>query len=138
MNDDRIYGISLQWLDQTLRSIQGIGGYQYSGISLQSIRRTGVSTLFTNRCHLTSSLVPLYLPKVRIVRNVFYSVHSTCLSARPEECPTIKSFAIKKGVEFTMMDKVDVNGVGAHPVYHYLKKVAGPVSINVFCVYYIQ
>ena len=29
-----------------------------------------------------------------------------------------------------MMDKVDVNGVGAHPVYYYLKKVAGPVSID--------
>jgi glutathione peroxidase-family protein len=34
----------------------------------------------------------------------------------------------KKGVEFTMMDKIDVNGITAHPVYHYLKKVAGPVS----------
>lgn len=27
-----------------------------------------------------------------------------------------------------MMDKIDVNGITAHPVYHYLKKVAGPVS----------
>ena len=51
-------------------------------------------------------------------------------TARPEECPAIKRFAKKKGVEFTMMDKVDVNGVEAHPVYHYLKKVAGPVSID--------
>lgn len=33
-----------------------------------------------------------------------------------------------------MMDKVDVNGVEAHPVYHYLKKVAGPVSINIYSV----
>ncbi len=47
---------------------------------------------------------------------------------RPEECPAIKRFARSKGVEFMMMDKVDVNGLDAHPVYHYLKKVAGPVS----------
>ncbi len=39
----------------------------------------------------------------------------------------IKRFAKAKGVEFMMMDKVDVNGLDAHPVYHYLKKVAGPV-----------
>ena len=51
-------------------------------------------------------------------------------TARPEECPAIKLFAKRKGVEFTMMDKVDVNGVEAHPVYHYLKKVAGPVSTH--------
>jgi len=50
---------------------------------------------------------------------------------RPEECPAIKRFAQKKGVEFTMMNKVDVNGIDAHPVYHYLKKVAGPVSFNI-------
>ena len=46
---------------------------------------------------------------------------------RPEECPAIKLFAKQKGVEFIMMDKVDVNGLDASPVYHYLKKVAGPV-----------
>jgi glutathione peroxidase-family protein len=33
-----------------------------------------------------------------------------------------------------MMDKVDVNGVEAHPVYHYLKKVAGPVSTHAHVV----
>ena len=46
----------------------------------------------------------------------------------PETCPKIKRFAQSNGVEFTMMNKVDVNGIDAHPVYHYLKKVAGPVS----------
>jgi len=56
----------------------------------------------------------------------------------PEECPSIKRFAKTKGVEFMMMDKVDVNGVGAHPVYHYLKKVAGPPKINWnFSTYYV-
>lgn len=49
------------------------------------------------------------------------------VSYRPEACPAIKLFAKAKGVEFMMMDKVDVNGLDAHPVYHYLKKVAGPV-----------
>ena len=51
---------------------------------------------------------------------------------RPEECPAIKRFAQRKGVEFTMMNKVDVNGIDAHAVYHYLKKLAGPVS-SIFC-----
>jgi len=56
----------------------------------------------------------------------------------PEACPTIKNFAIKKGVHFTMMDKIDVNGVDAHPVYHFLKKVAGPPKITWnFATYYI-
>ena len=50
----------------------------------------------------------------------------------PEECPAIKRFAQNKGVEFTMMNKVDVNGIDASPVYHWLKKVAGPVSM-VYC-----
>jgi hypothetical protein len=64
----------------------------------------------------------------------FLPFYPPSIFARPEECPTIKSFAKKKGVDFTMMDKVDVNGVDAHPVYHYLKKVAGPVSINIYRV----
>ena len=51
----------------------------------------------------------------------------------PEECPAIKRFAQSRGVEFTMMDKIDVNGFGAHPAYDYLKKVAGPVRPP--CVY---
>jgi glutathione peroxidase-family protein len=59
-----------------------------------------------------------------------YIFLSTSPTARPEECPAIKRFVKKKGVDFTMMDKVDVNGVEAHPVYHYLKKVAGPVRID--------
>jgi len=32
-----------------------------------------------------------------------------------------------------MMDKVDVNGLDAHPVYHYLKMVAGPVRERESC-----
>jgi len=56
----------------------------------------------------------------------------------PEECPAIKRFAKSKGVEFTMMNKVDVNGIDAHPVYHYLKKVAGPPQITWnFATYYV-
>jgi len=57
---------------------------------------------------------------------------------RPETCPNIKRFAEKKGVEFTMMNKIDVNGLDAHNVYHFLKKVAGPPSIGWnFATYYV-
>ena len=57
----------------------------------------------------------------------------------PETCPAIKRFAESKGVEFTMMNKVDVNGIDASIVYHYLKKVAGPVSfiIDIVFGYYV-
>jgi len=56
----------------------------------------------------------------------------------PEACPAIKRFAKSKGVEFTMMNKIDVNGFDAHPVYHYLKKVAGPPRITWnFATYYV-
>lgn len=46
-----------------------------------------------------------------------------------DKCPVIKRFAEQKGVEFTMMDKIEVNGPKAHPVYKYLKKNAGPRTI---------
>lgn len=37
-----------------------------------------------------------------------------------------------------MMNKVDVNGADSHPVYHYLKKVAGPPQITWnFATYYV-
>jgi len=49
----------------------------------------------------------------------------------PETCSTIKRFASTKyGVEFTMMNKVDVNGLDASDVYLWLKKVAGPPRIT--------
>ena len=56
----------------------------------------------------------------------------------PNQCGIIKQFALSKGVEFTMMNKVDVNGSGASPVYLYLKKVAGPPRITWnFATYYV-
>lgn len=48
----------------------------------------------------------------------------------PSECSEIKAFAKKKGVEFRMMDKIDVNGKNAHLVYKYLKRNAGPNYIT--------
>lgn len=56
----------------------------------------------------------------------------------PNQCHSIKKFAQSKGVEFTMMNKVDVNGVDASSVYMYLKKVAGPPTITWnFATYYV-
>uniref|UniRef100_A0A7S2EC20 Glutathione peroxidase n=1 Tax=Ditylum brightwellii TaxID=49249 RepID=A0A7S2EC20_9STRA len=56
----------------------------------------------------------------------------------PEECPIIKAFAKRKGVEFTMMDKIDVNGATAHPVYKFLKSQAGPPAIGWnFATYFV-
>ncbi len=40
----------------------------------------------------------------------------------PKEPAWIKSFTQEKGVEFTMMEKIDVNGPKTHPVYLFLKK----------------
>ena len=48
----------------------------------------------------------------------------------PESNDKIKQFAKGKGVEFTMMDKVNVNGPHASLVYKYLKREAGPKAIS--------
>ena len=56
----------------------------------------------------------------------------------PEECPLIKRFAESKGVEFTMMDKIEVNGPKASPVYRFLKREAGPPHIQWnFATYFV-
>jgi len=50
----------------------------------------------------------------------------------------IKEFADDNGVEFLMMQKIDVNGDATHPVYQYLKKKAGPEEITWnFQTYYV-
>jgi len=56
----------------------------------------------------------------------------------PDECPVIKKFAQDKGAEFTVMDKIDVNGPNANMVYKYLKKEAGVGSITWnFATYFV-
>jgi glutathione peroxidase len=48
----------------------------------------------------------------------------------PDENEAIDAFAAGYGVEFTMMNKVDVNGPNASPVYKFLKAKAGPAMIR--------
>ena len=56
----------------------------------------------------------------------------------PEECSTIKRFAANKGVEFRMMDKIDVNGPTASKVYKYLKRAGGISTITWnFAAYFV-
>lgn len=56
----------------------------------------------------------------------------------PDPRHKIREFAVGKGVEFVMMDKIDVNGIDAHPVYKYLKREAGPHKIGWnFATYYV-
>lgn len=56
----------------------------------------------------------------------------------PGEPEEIKAFAEKKGVEFKVMDKINVNGRGAHDVYRFLKSVAGPQALDWnFSTYYV-
>lgn len=50
----------------------------------------------------------------------------------------IKKFAQDAGAEFMLMDKIDVNGPGTHPVYRFLKMAAGPPKIEWnFATYYV-
>lgn len=50
----------------------------------------------------------------------------------------IKAFAKGKGVEFTVMDKVDVNGPAAHLLYKYLKQQTGISAITWnFATYFV-
>jgi len=56
----------------------------------------------------------------------------------PDAPATIKKFAKSKGVEFLMMEKVDVNGKDAHKVYKWMKFLAGPYKIKWnFNTYYV-
>jgi glutathione peroxidase len=56
----------------------------------------------------------------------------------PEGPAFIKKFAAKKGVEFTMMEKIDVNGPKTHQVYQFLKRETGPRQIGWnFATYYV-
>lgn len=54
----------------------------------------------------------------------------------------IEKFASEKGVQFTMMDKVDVNGAKASPVWNYLKgscdSCAGDVKWNFACKFLVD
>lgn len=56
----------------------------------------------------------------------------------PKPIWEIGEFVADYGVEFTMMDKIDVNGPQASPVYKFLKREAGPSSIGWnFATYFI-
>ena len=48
----------------------------------------------------------------------------------PDEPAEIKRFAKLKGVQFRMMEKIDVNGKNAHIVYKWMKNLAGPYKIQ--------
>lgn len=56
----------------------------------------------------------------------------------PESNANIKQFAENKGVKFTMMNKINVNGPDASLVYKFLKKESGPSNIGWnFATYFV-
>jgi glutathione peroxidase-family protein len=56
----------------------------------------------------------------------------------PKSNDEIFDFALGYGVEFTMMEKIDVNGPDASVIYKYLKSEAGPATITWnFATYYV-
>ena len=56
----------------------------------------------------------------------------------PESNESIQKFASGYGVEFTMMDKINVNGPNASVVYKFLKSKAGPSAIGWnFATYFV-
>jgi len=48
----------------------------------------------------------------------------------PDAPAKIKAFAKSKGVQFRMMEKIDVNGRDSHLVYKWMKSFAGPFKIE--------
>lgn len=56
-----------------------------------------------------------------------------------DSCAQIKRFALEeKGAEYRMMDKINVNGPLASPVYKFLKREAGPPTISWnFATYFV-
>jgi glutathione peroxidase len=56
----------------------------------------------------------------------------------PKTPPEILQFATNKGVEFRMMDKIQVNGPQTHPVYQYVKHRTGVKTITWnFATYFV-
>lgn len=56
----------------------------------------------------------------------------------PGTAKDIKDFAASQGVKFRIMQKIDVNGPDANVVYKYLKRQAGPGSIQWnFATYFV-
>lgn len=56
----------------------------------------------------------------------------------PGDADEIKAFTQQKGVKFTVMKKINVNGRRTHDVYRFLKIVAGPSEIEWnFATYYV-
>jgi glutathione peroxidase len=56
----------------------------------------------------------------------------------PGDADEIKAFTQQKGVTFTVMNKINVNGRRTHDVYRFLKSVAGPSEIEWnFATYYV-
>ena len=58
----------------------------------------------------------------------------------PGSAQDIERFAYEKGVRFTMMEKVNVNGPDTHPVYVYLKQQAQDAPTNIawnFATYFV-
>ena len=56
----------------------------------------------------------------------------------PEDRDGIREFTQELGVDFVVMDKIDVNGRDTHDVYRFLKSVAGPEEIEWnFATYYV-
>mmetsp|Transcript_30475 Transcript_30475/g.46148 ORF Transcript_30475/g.46148 Transcript_30475/m.46148 type:complete len:186 (-) Transcript_30475:77-634(-) len=59
-------------------------------------------------------------------------------SQEPGTANEIKKFAKSKGVEFTMMEKIYVNGPNTSLIYLYLKHHAGPATITWnFATYFV-
>lgn len=56
----------------------------------------------------------------------------------PGDQKAIKEFTVQKGVQFKVMNKIDVNGRHAHDVYRFLKKAAGLEQIEWnFATYFV-
>lgn len=56
----------------------------------------------------------------------------------PDQETKIAKFCEKKGVEFTIMEKIDVNGANAHPVYKFLKRETNILQIGWnFATYFV-
>lgn len=56
----------------------------------------------------------------------------------PGDQDDIREFSVQKGVQFRIMDKIDVNGRHAHDVYRFLKTAAGLEQIEWnFATYFV-
>jgi glutathione peroxidase-family protein len=136
---------------ESAKEIEAIGSFfdlsakDLDGNDFQFASLRGQVTVLTNvasQCGYTAShyksLVELYGATANQPVTILAFPCNQFGKQEPGSADEIKDFASRKGVEFKMMEKIEVNGPGTHVVYKYLKYHTGTTAIGWnFATYFV-